>query len=219
MLTVVFRNDRHTTLAAPTSGRTPTQSLPTRNLTTVISLPPAVTYILPVSGALAWDTSQRTVKENIDRYLAAGYPLAWMVVGSGFWPHDEERLHETTSFGLYDKTLYPDPAAFIAYFHSKGIKYLQGLRTTFIVDGPFSAEGVKDRYFVEEAGKARVLQFGWPKSPIYFLDWTKPQAVTWFADLVRPAGPPSGSTASKKMSTGSGSTSSVTTNWTSSITP
>ena len=136
-------------------------------------------------GALAWDTNQQTVKENVDRYLAAGYPLAWMVVGSGFWPHDGDRFHETTSFGLYDKTLYPDPAAFIAYFHSKGLKFFQGLRTTFITDGPFSAEGVKDRYFVEQNGQAQVFQFGWPKSPTYFLDWTKPQAVTWYADLVR----------------------------------
>ena len=136
-------------------------------------------------GALAWDTNQQTVKENVDRYLAAGYPLAWMVVGSGFWPRDEERLHETTSFGLYDKTLYPDPAAFIRYFHSKGLKFFQGLRTTFITDGPFSAEGVRNRYFVEEEGRAKIFNFGWPKSPTYFLDWSKPQAVTWFADLVR----------------------------------
>jgi len=136
-------------------------------------------------GALAWDTNQKTVKENVDRYLAAGYPLAWMVVGSGFWPHEEERLHETTSFGMYDKTLYPDPAAFIAYFHSKGLKFFQGLRTTFIVDGPYSAEGVKNRYFVEEDGRAKAFTFAWPKSPTYFLDWTKPQAVTWFEDLVR----------------------------------
>lgn len=136
-------------------------------------------------GALAWDTNQRTVKENVDRFLAAGYPLAWMVVGSGFWPHEGDRFHETTSFGLYDKTLYPDPASFIAHFHSKGLKFFQGLRTTFITDGPFSAEGVKDRYFVEQNGQAQVFQFGWPKSPTYFLDWTKPQAVTWYADLVR----------------------------------
>ena len=136
-------------------------------------------------GALAWDTNQQTVKENVDRYLAAGYPLAWMVVGSGFWPHEGDRFHETTSFGLYDKTLYPDPASFIAYFHSKGLKFFQGLRTTFITDGPFSAEEVKDRYFVEQDGQAQVFQFGWPKSPTYFLDWTKPQAVSWYADLVR----------------------------------
>ena len=136
-------------------------------------------------GALAWDTNQKTVRENVDQYLASGYPLAWMVVGSGFWPHAEPRFHETTSFGYYDKELYPDPAAFIAYFHSKGLKYFQGLRTTFITDGPFSAEGSGKRYFVEEDGRAKSFTFGWPKSPTYFLDWTKPQAVLWFADLVR----------------------------------
>jgi alpha-glucosidase (family GH31 glycosyl hydrolase) len=135
-------------------------------------------------GALAWDTNHKTVKENVDRYLAEGYPLSWMVVGSGFWPADDKRLHETTSFGLYDKSRYPDPAAFIAYFHNKGLKFLQGLRTTFITDGPFGSEGVKNNYFVEEHGQPQVLTFGWPKSPIYFLDWSKPQAVTWFTSLV-----------------------------------
>ena len=136
-------------------------------------------------GALAWDTNHQTVKENIDRYLAAGYPLAWMVVGSGFWPHEGDRFHETTSFGLYDSTAYPDPAGFIAYFHRKGLKFFQGLRTTFITDGPFSAEGVRNGYFVEQDGKPAIYQFGWPKSPTYFLDWSKPEAVNWFSDLVR----------------------------------
>jgi alpha-glucosidase (family GH31 glycosyl hydrolase) len=135
-------------------------------------------------GALAWDTDQKTVTDNIDHYLTDGYPLKWMVVGSGFWPNAEDRMHETTSFGLYDPKRYPNPTSFIAYFHSKGLKYFQGLRTTFITDGPFAAEGVKNGYFVEEAGQPKVMRFGWPKSPIYFLDWLKPQAVNWFVDLV-----------------------------------
>jgi alpha-glucosidase (family GH31 glycosyl hydrolase) len=93
-------------------------------------------------------------------------------------------MHETTSFGLYDSKRYPNPSSFIAYFHSKGLKYFQGLRTTFITDGPFAAEGVKHGHFVEEAGQAKIMTFGWPKSPIYFLDWLKPGAVNWFVDLV-----------------------------------
>ena len=93
-------------------------------------------------------------------------------------------MHETTSFGLYDSKRYPNPSAFIAYFHSKGLKYLQGLRTTFITDGPFAAEGLKNNYFVEEGSRAKVMTFAWPKSPIYFLDWRKPEAVNWFVDLV-----------------------------------
>jgi alpha-glucosidase (family GH31 glycosyl hydrolase) len=136
-------------------------------------------------GALAWDTNTKTVRQNIDQYLAEGYPLKWMVVGSGFWPKQGDRFHETTSFGMYDKSLYPDPAGLIRYFHSRGLKYFQGLRTTFITDGPFSAKGLKDSYFIEEEGRPKVFTFGWPKSPIYFLNSLKPQAVAWFLDLVR----------------------------------
>lgn len=136
-------------------------------------------------GALAWDTNHKTVTENVNQYLSLGYPLSWMVVGSGFWPREDKLFHETTSFGLYDKNLYPDPRGFIAQFHAKGLKFFQGLRTTFIVGGPYSAEGVEKRYFVEENGQAKVYTFGWPKSPTYFLDWRKPEAVRWFADLTR----------------------------------
>lgn len=136
-------------------------------------------------GALAWDTNHKTVTENVDHYLAAGYPLAWMVVGSGFWPGEDKRFHETTSFGMYDKERYPDPRGLISYFHNKGLKFFQGLRTTFITDGPFSEEGVTKRVFMEEDGKPEVFTFGWPKSPIYFLDTLKPQAVTWYTDLAR----------------------------------
>lgn len=136
-------------------------------------------------GALAWDTNQKTVAENVNEYLTRGFPLQWMVVGSGFWPREDKRFHETTSFGMYDKNRYPDPRGFIAQFHAKGLKFFQGLRTTFIVDGPYSEEGVRNSYFIEENGKPKVFQFGWPKSPIYFLDWRKPEAVTWFADLAR----------------------------------
>ncbi len=134
-------------------------------------------------GALAWDTNRKTVAENVDRYLAEGYPLSWMVVGSGFWPRENPRFHETTSFGMYDKDLYPNPGGFIARFHAKGLKFLQGLRTTFIVDGPFSEEGMKKGYFLEENGQPKVFKFSWPKSPTYLLDWTKPGAVSWFIDL------------------------------------
>jgi alpha-glucosidase (family GH31 glycosyl hydrolase) len=136
-------------------------------------------------GALAWDTNHKTVAENVDRYLAEGYPLSWMVVGSGFWPRHDQRFHETTSFGMYDKNLYPDPAGFIARFKAKGLKFFQGLRTTFVVDGPYTEEGVRQRFFVEENGQPKVFKFNWPRIPTYFLDWTKPGAVAWFADLAR----------------------------------
>jgi hypothetical protein len=71
-------------------------------------------------GALAWDTNEKTVYENVTKYLDAGYPLSWMVVGSGFWPRQDPKFHATTSFGMWDKNLYPHPKEFIEQFKQRG---------------------------------------------------------------------------------------------------
>src|SRR5688500_3014824 len=108
-------------------------------------------------GALAWDTNEKTVYENVTRYLDAGYPLSWMVVGSGFWPRHDPRLHATTSFGMWDKNLYPRPKEFIEQFKKRGLTFIIGLRIAFITDGPFAEEGVRGGYFIkDENGQAKV---------------------------------------------------------------
>lgn len=135
-------------------------------------------------GALAWDTSQKTVTENVTRYLDAGYPLRWMIVGSGFWPRHDPKFHATTSFGLWDEKLYPDPRGLITHFHGKGLKFFIGLRIAFITDGPFAEEGVKRRAFIEDAdGKPKVFNIAFPKRPVYLLDAHKPDAVKWYLEL------------------------------------
>jgi alpha-glucosidase (family GH31 glycosyl hydrolase) len=136
-------------------------------------------------GALGWDTNQKTITDSVDRYLSSGYPLQWMVVGSGFWPHDGDRFHETTSFGMYDPKLYPDPRGFIRHFHDQGLKYFQGLRISFITEGPFSDEGVRKGFFIKENGNAKVFKLGWPKSPCYLLDAHNTKAVEWYLTLVK----------------------------------
>lgn len=135
-------------------------------------------------GALAWDTNQQTVTENVDRYLAAGYPLRWMVVGSGFWPRDKERFHATTSFGLWDEKLYPDPRAFIARYRNQGLKFIIGLRIAFITDGPFAEEGVRRGAFIrDESGEPKVFNLSFPRRPAYLLDATRSDAVRWYVGL------------------------------------
>src|ERR1700751_696833 len=117
-------------------------------------------------GALGWNTNQKTVTESVDRYLSLGYPLRWIVIGSGWWPA-EERFHETTSFGMVDEQKYPDVHAMIGHFHQEKLKVLLGLRISFITDGPFSAEGVKHGYFLKQDGEARVFHGSWPRSRYY----------------------------------------------------
>lgn len=135
-------------------------------------------------GALGWDTNQKTVRDSVDRYLALGFPLQWIVIGSGFWP-SEERFHATTSFGLFDNAKYPDPRALFQHFHDEHLKVLLGLRISFLQDSPFSKEGVANQYFLMKNGTAEVFHGSWPKSPYYLLNAQNPDALNWYLGLVK----------------------------------
>jgi alpha-glucosidase (family GH31 glycosyl hydrolase) len=136
-------------------------------------------------GALGWNTNQQTVTESIDRYLREGYPLRWIVIGSGFWPASPDSMHETTSFGLWDHAKYPDPRGMVEHFRDEHLIAMLGLRITFITDGPYSAEGVTRGYFLKDAaGKPEAFRGGWPKSPYYLLDAHNAAALNWYMSLV-----------------------------------
>jgi alpha-glucosidase (family GH31 glycosyl hydrolase) len=134
-------------------------------------------------GALAYNTSQKTVTENLDHYLNLGYPISWMVLGSGFWPHTNDNYQATTSFGFWDADLYPDPKGLIERYHRHGIKFILGLRIAFITEGPYAAEGVRHNYFITENGRPKVYKILFPRKPVYLLDATKPDAVKWYLGL------------------------------------
>jgi hypothetical protein len=154
-------------------------------------------------GALAWMTNQETVTGNVDQYLDYGYPLSWMVVGSGFWPRgpgefdehgtpygsesaseEAKKLQATTSFGMWDEKLYPDPRGLIDHFHERGLIFTIGLRIGFIPGGPFSGEGLENDYFIkDDQGAAELFKIGFPRVPIYLLDTKKPAAVDWYVSL------------------------------------
>lgn len=137
-------------------------------------------------GALGWDTNQKTDTESIDHYLKDGFPLRWVVVGSGFWPAQPDSMHETTSFGLWDHEKYPDPRGMFQHFKDEGLVSMLGLRITFITTGPYSAEGVQHGYFLKDAsGKAEAFTGGWPKMPYYLLDAHNPDALNWYMGLVK----------------------------------
>ncbi len=136
-------------------------------------------------GALGWDTNAKTVQDSVDHYIADGYPLRWVVIGSGFWPSKPDTMHETTSFGFWDKEKYPDPHALVQHFRDEKLAVMLGLRITFIVGGPYSEEGVAHHYFLAKDGQAQVFKGGWPKLPYYLLDAQNSAAVDWYIGLVK----------------------------------
>lgn len=135
-------------------------------------------------GALGWNTNQQTVRESVDRYISMGYPLRWVVIGSGFWPAAPQK-NETTSFGMWNHEKYPDPAALISHFQSEHLAVALGLRITFITNGPFAAEGVAKGYFLKKDGQPQVFHGSWPKLPYYLLDAHNPDALDWYMHLVK----------------------------------
>jgi alpha-glucosidase (family GH31 glycosyl hydrolase) len=154
-------------------------------------------------GALAWNTNQKTVTENINQYRDLGFPLEWIVIGSGFWPREEgefdehgtpygaevesvdaQKLLATTSFGMWDEQVYPDPEGMIDTFHEQGLKVTIGLRNGFISGGPFTKEGLKNGYFMTgEDGEPKLFSVGFPEPEVYLLDAENPEAVEWYVSL------------------------------------
>ena len=134
-------------------------------------------------GALAMNTNQQSVFEDVNHYLDLGYPLQWVIIGSGFWPRKDSLLQTTTSFGMWDAQKYPDPKGLISYFHQKDLKVMLGLRIAFIVGGPFSKEGAEKGYFLMENSAPKIFNIAFPESPIYLLNSHNPEAVKWYVNL------------------------------------
>jgi len=135
-------------------------------------------------GALGWNTNQETVTDYINKFVRHGYPLSWGVVGSGFWPKSSPEYMATTSFGMWDTFLYPDPQGLFEMFHQHGMKVLTGLRIAFLEGGPYTEEGLKKGYFIKDKnGNSCIIRVGFPKGKTYLLDGQNGDAVEWYVDL------------------------------------
>lgn len=149
--------------------------------------------------ALGWNTSQFTVKEMLEKFRTAGYPIRWAVTGSGFW----EEGGTTTSFGKWGKK-FPDAPVFKAWMNENDIKWMIGLRTNFVPSGgPYAAvstkrdhnlktnlyngnilsdEALAKNYFLkdEHGNPLKLTSSTFPQVPCYMLDGNQPGAARWF---------------------------------------
>ncbi|MCW3814412.1 hypothetical protein ONA91_08065 [Micromonospora sp. DR5-3] len=145
-------------------------------------------------GALGYNTNQRTITDSVTTYLDKGFPLSWVVTGSGFWPYGSGSAQGTTSsFGLWGAK-YPDPDAYKKFFHDHGISLLLGARQSFralpadggtydpALDGDGTAVGIERGYFIKDAnGKPRVFRpVSFPNTAMYLIDPDNAEAVKWF---------------------------------------
>jgi alpha-glucosidase (family GH31 glycosyl hydrolase) len=134
-------------------------------------------------GALGWKTNAKSVQQNIETYLSLGYPLSWMVIGSGFWPSDKPELWGTTSFGMWNDKLYPNPRAFLKNFKDNGFTVLLGLRIAFKQGNPYALEAERLGYLIKnKEGKPENFQDS-GKGETYLIDFENPNAVQWYVEM------------------------------------
>ncbi|MFG2058439.1 hypothetical protein ACGFI9_30885 [Micromonospora sp. NPDC048930] len=145
-------------------------------------------------GALGYNTNQQTITDSVTKYLDKGFPISWVVTGSGFWPYGAGSAQGTTSsFGLWGAK-YPDPDAYKKFFHDHGISLLLGARQSFralpadggtydpALDGDGTAVGIERGYFIKDAnGRPRVFKpVSFPNTAMYLIDPDNEEAVRWF---------------------------------------
>lgn len=148
-------------------------------------------------GALHWNTSQARIEEAVEGLLERGYPLRWVVCGSGFWKNPRSKPigpeGATTSFGLWGQR-YPDPDSFKRFCRDRNLQLILGLRHGFpalgehggnydeAIHGSFSRRGLQAGYFLShEDGSPRTFRVHFPRAvPVYLLNPHHPNAVDWF---------------------------------------
>lgn len=150
-------------------------------------------------GALGYNTNQQTITDSVTTYLDKGFPLSWVVTGSGFWPYGSGSAQGTTSsFGLWGAK-YPDPDGYKKFLHDNGIKLLLGARQSFralpadggtydpALDGDGTAVGIERGYFIKDAnGEPRVFRpVSFPNTAMYLIDPHNEEAVRWFVTRSR----------------------------------
>jgi alpha-glucosidase (family GH31 glycosyl hydrolase) len=154
-------------------------------------------------GWESWDrlranANGEAVRNAVQEFLDQGYPIKWLVTGSGYW----QPRHLTTSFGYLDQRLgeYPDTtgpigpagAGFATWTDQQDLAWLIGQRTDFVtprvgvvdgyVEGPFTQEANELGYFVNDLDGTRfVITTSWAaRTPTWILDGTNPGAAAWF---------------------------------------
>lgn len=156
-------------------------------------------------GSLGWNTNQHDLIQDLKHYLVEGYPLKWVVLGSGFWPGIRRDSTEgtTNSFGLWDTlphadgshARYPNPKRLKQWLDSAGLRLLLGMRTDFKAlpeaggnyrpqnDGPFTLIAQKKGYLVGQRGphtQPNNYISHFPRGPVWLLECRNDSAVNSF---------------------------------------
>jgi hypothetical protein len=120
------------------------------------------------------ESTQDMVTELVDDYLANDIPVGAVIVDAPW----------ETSYNdfVWDTSLYPKPKEMIDYVHSKGVRILLWM-TSVIDTGSLLYETAQNSGYLLSNGKT--VEW-WKKDPAALIDYTNPEAVSWWHGLMEP---------------------------------
>ncbi|AQQ72482.1 Retaining alpha-galactosidase precursor [Limihaloglobus sulfuriphilus] len=150
--------------------------------------------------ALKYNTSIDAVEDAVEELLKEGYPIRWLVTGSGFW----EEGGTTTSFGKFGKQ-FQNHEYFRVWLKENNLKWLIGFRSNMLPPGgpypsnvkpdgrekprefkgnPLSQYALDNDYFLKspEGEVIKIASRNYPQTDCYMIDGRKPDAAEWFIE-------------------------------------
>ncbi len=148
------------------------------NLTGKPALPPANTFGLWLSTSFTTDYNEETVNSFIDGMFERDIPLQ-MFHFDCFWM----KGYEWTNFE-WDTTQFPDPEGMLARLHKKGLGLCCWINPYISQRSRLFDEGLADGYFIKNRDGS-VFQTDLWQPGMAIVDFTNPDACTWFANALR----------------------------------
>ncbi len=142
------------------------------------ALPPEWSFGLWLSTSFTTNYDEATILANVERMEALGIPISVFHFDC-FW------MQELTwcSF-LWDRRNFPDPQAMLKRIKDKGIRICLWINPYIAEASPLFAEGAASGYLLQTPG-GDVYQVDAWQPGLAFVDFTNPDARTWYAGKLR----------------------------------
>ena len=117
------------------------------------------------------ESTQESARALVSGYLERGVPVGAIIIDSPW-----ETGYNTFDF---DPDLYPDPEGLIRDLHDLDVRVLLWIVSAINVDAP-NFPVARDRGYLVKKASGEDAIFEWWKGDGGFLDYTNPEAVTWW---------------------------------------
>ncbi|MGO4937860.1 alpha-xylosidase [Fundicoccus sp. Sow4_H7] len=148
------------------------------DLTGKPSMPPAWSFGLWLSTSFLTDYDEATVNQFVDGMIERDIPLEVFHFDC-LWMEEFEWVNFK-----WDERMFPEPEQMLKRLKDKGLKISLWINPYVGQKSPMFDEGMENGYFIKRAN-GDVWQWDKWQAGLAVIDFTNPEAVTWYTDKLR----------------------------------